>query len=435
MPGELRIHLVRFDIGVKLLYQCGNFGIIDFDAGIEQHPGDMFEQQHRRMEWWLVMLNGQQRPPQLFQTGKILYRAILDPGILHEADKEHLRRAELLGRQGFMGVDHVSALVHDHGAIEFVPRHAADTIDGVGHMHDPPFEIGFEAVVIRRRRPQEEIAPPQCPQIEIELALIVDEERAAALLLQHRLGIFGLKRKVFGLTGKIAGIGLGTIERPALEAAQGQLRQQLIHDTQHGPQATRRLGRQLVDQLQIATHQFRIAETAGHGGQAGKQQGDHFARSHGGELHRRADAVADNIVAALLGHRRHLLQEGGDQVGATAEIGQPLGPFHIVVKTIGRHVTGGFVEDRFQRLFQLRCHGLQSFTIIVEFYTHHLPPTDRGAVLAKGPKHHPLLTEPTRFIQRRWRRRRRAFRAYRDHRSTAAPGQHDRPPQARRPWR
>ena len=111
-------------------------------------------------------------------------------------------------------------------------------------MNDAPLDVGLvslAALVIAGGRAQEEILPPQGPQIEIQAALAVDKQRAAALSLEHSLAVCSLQGKVFRLHIEVARMRLGTPKRPTAEPSEGQLREQLVQMGHHRTQPPRGL--------------------------------------------------------------------------------------------------------------------------------------------------------------------------------------------------
>ena len=102
-----------------------------------------------------------------------------------------------------------------HRPIELYPRDPAERIDRIGEVEDMVVDIGPEAFVVGCRRPKEEVAAPQGPEIEIQLALRVDEEGAAPLLLEYREAVLALQGEISGERIVVAAIGLGAEIAPA----------------------------------------------------------------------------------------------------------------------------------------------------------------------------------------------------------------------------
>ena len=59
--------------------------------------------------------------------------------------------------------------------VQLQPGYTADLVHGVGQVNHVVFAIRLEALVVGGSRAQEEVTPPQRAQVEIELALRVDE--------------------------------------------------------------------------------------------------------------------------------------------------------------------------------------------------------------------------------------------------------------------
>ena len=150
-----------------------------------QHQGSEFLQpDHRAMFHRALLFVPQEPAPEQGEAGEILRGVAYSiAGVLDEADEEHLRRGELFGGDRGGAVLQMRGLMGGHGAVELRPRHIAQIVHRIGQVHDVMLDIGPEAFVIGRARAQEEIPPPERAQVEIELALAVDEERAAPLLL------------------------------------------------------------------------------------------------------------------------------------------------------------------------------------------------------------------------------------------------------------
>jgi hypothetical protein len=256
------------------------------------------------------------------------------------------------------------------GAVELQAGDVAQGIHRIGHVHDVLLDVGLEIRIVRAGGAQEEIAAPERAQVEVELALRVDEQGATAFLLQHGAAVRRFQVEVGRQVGEIAPVGLRAEVGPAAQAAQGQLGEQLVDMAQHRPQAAGRGGRQLVDEGQVAAQQLRVAQAPGRGRQAAEHQGDDLAGGHGRKLQCRAHAVADDVLAAFLGHQRHLLQIGNDQVTAPTQIAQRLGALQVVLQARRRHDVRGLDEGVFQDVTHLVCGVLQDFFVVFQFDAH-----------------------------------------------------------------
>jgi hypothetical protein len=284
---------------------------------------------------------------------KIADRERLDTRVLEHLDQLHLRRHQLLGADGAGAVDHVGRAVGGGGAVGLDPGDPAEAVEGIRQMDLEVFDEGAQTLarlVVARGRAHEEGPCPECAQIEVELALVVDEQGPAALLLKHRARRLGLKPEIGHLTVEIACMGLSAPERPAAQTAERELGEQLVHVLHHRAQATRRLARQLMQQVEIPAHHLRIPESA-----RGQRHAGHDERHHrpGGvrrELHQGAHHLGDDVLAHLLGDPRHLLHIGQDQVDALVQAAHRLDAGEVMLQPARRHDARGFVVARFQRL-------------------------------------------------------------------------------------
>ena len=252
------------------------------------------------------------------------------------------------------------------GAIEFQPPNPADVVDRIGQVYDVRLDIGLEVRAVGLGRAQEEVPPPERPQIEIQLALDVDEQRAAPLLLEHGTAVVGLEVEIVDQVVEVAPVGLGAEVSPAAQAAEGKLGEQLVDVVQHRAQAARGPGGKLVNELQVLAQQIGVAEAPRGGRQAGEHQRDDLAGGHGGELHGRADGVANHVFTNLLDNQRHLLEVGHHEIGAAAQAGQSPGALQVVLQAGRRHDARGLVKRALERIAQLGRDAFEEFAIIVE---------------------------------------------------------------------
>jgi len=251
-------------------------------------------------------------------------------------------------------------------------------------MYRVAIDVGPEAFVVGRRRAQEEITAPKGAKVEVELALSINEQGAATFLLQNRQRVLGLQGEILDEVIEIPPIGLGAEVCPSLESTQGQLGEQIVDVLQHGAKAARRPRGKLMDKLEIAAQQFRITEPARGGGEAGEQKGDDIARSHRREFQCRIEAVADDVLAALLDDGRHLFEIADDDVAAAAEIAQSLGALEVFIEARGRHDSRGVVEGRLESRFQLRRCRIEAILVVVKVDAHRIP-APRCAVFLMSP--------------------------------------------------
>ena len=107
--------------------------------------------------------------------------------------------------------------------------------------------VRSEALVVGRRRPQEEIPSPESPQVKVEFALRGDKQGTAPLFLQHLPAVGTLQFEVFHQVVEIAAIGIRAKVGPAPQPGKREHGQQLVDIAEHRAQATRGLRRKLVD--------------------------------------------------------------------------------------------------------------------------------------------------------------------------------------------
>ena len=299
---------------------------------------------------------------------------MLHPGVLEELDEPHLGGGELLGAQGGRGVDHVGRAMGRGGPVGLQAGDAPIGVEGVRQVDLEVLDEGLEAqagLVVARGGPHEEGPRPQGAEIEVELALVVHEQGAAPLLLQHRPGGLGLEAEIGHLAVQVPGMGLGTPEGPATQSAQGELAQELIHVLHHGAQAPGGLAGQQVQQAEITPQHLGVPQPAGGEGHVAHDQGEYGAGGVGGELHQGAHQIRDHVLPHLLGHRRGLLHIGEDQVLTPVQAAHGLHAGEVVLQTPGRHDPGGLLIAGFQGLLvgMLRL-GLEAGDVFAEVDGH-----------------------------------------------------------------
>ncbi len=102
----------------------------------------------------------------------------------------------------------------------------AHGIVGIGQVDEVVFHEGAVALAVfkvSRCWAHIKIAPPQCPQIQMDAALHIDQERALALVLQHRQRFFGCESKVTHLGFVVRAVRVCAPVGPTAQAAQGEL--------------------------------------------------------------------------------------------------------------------------------------------------------------------------------------------------------------------
>ena len=306
--------------------------------------------------------------PQLAHAGELARGQCFDTRVLEQSDQEHLRRIELLHGKRFVRVHQMRGRMRGGGPVQFFARQAGDIIEcirQVDHARLDERPVSLAGLVIAGGRAHEEIAAPEGAQIKIELALVVDEQCPAPLLLQHRLTVGALEVEVRELCRKIAQVCLRAPQRPAPQATERQLGQQLIEMRQHGPQTTRDLGGKLMNQAKITAQEFGVAEAVGGGGQRVEHQLNDLATDHRRQLHGADYAVLDHVLASFFRHRWHGLDIGNDQLVATPELRQALGTLEPVVQPLRTHHARRLGETRLERAAHVRVECVELFVVVL----------------------------------------------------------------------
>ena len=149
------------------------------------------------------------------------------------------------------------------GAVQLQTRHPINIIERIGQIHKIIFDVRFVTFTrfkVTTGGAHEKIASPQGAQIHIDTPLHIHEQRALALLLQHRQRLFGFQAEVTYLLFKIDAVRVRPPSRPTPQTTQGQLAKQQLEIFQHRTQAARDLIEQGVDQLQIGPKQGRVTQ-------------------------------------------------------------------------------------------------------------------------------------------------------------------------------
>ena len=104
------------------------------------------------------------------------------------------------------------------GAVQLLAGQPRKIIQGIRQMNYARFNerlVSLARLVVTRGRAQKEIAAPKGTQVEIKLALVIDKQRAAPFLLQHRLAVGAFKVEIGELRREIAQMRLRAPQRPA----------------------------------------------------------------------------------------------------------------------------------------------------------------------------------------------------------------------------
>ena len=311
--------------------------------------------------------------PQTPQAGKLPVGKILDPGILEDFDHQALCRAQILANHRFTGVNEVRGRVRRRRAVDIDTLDAIVAVEGIRQVHQVVFDVrpaappGFEIV---RGRAHEKRARPQRPQVKIQLAMIIDEQRTAALALQHRLRGFGSDTEVSGLPFEIALISLRSPGGPAAQAAQRQFGQQFAQRLHHRTQAARRLAGELMQQFEITAQQVGIAEPGCRQWQISENQRDHRTRGQRRQFHDGLDRIRHDVFADFLRHHRHFLHVGQHQVLALAQRAHGLDADQVILEPLRRHDALRLEPGGLDRIEVTEVLGIDAFQVFGKLGVH-----------------------------------------------------------------
>ena len=287
--------------------------------GVEQRAGEPRQQCAGAFVGRIGNVQGQ---PQLAQPRKLADGERLDAGVLDHADHPHLQRGQRLGGKRRPRIREMCGGVGGGGAVQLEAAHGAARVVRVGQMDDavrdegPVALPGFE---VAAGGPQEEIAPPQRAQVHPDAPLHIDEEGAAALLLQHGEGVRTLQPKVADLRLEVGAVRLGAPHRPAAQSPEGELREQGLEAVEHRPHAPRRLGEEFPEQAQVAAEDLDVAQAAGGERRGGAHHGDDGAARLRRHAEGRLYQLVDGVLADLPCDLRCALDERDHEVGAAAQ--------------------------------------------------------------------------------------------------------------------
>ena len=353
-------------------------GMVVLKGRVEQRTREPVEPVARR--GLLLGLHSVQLRPERAHARKAGECQRLDPRVFHQTDQRHLPGAQRLGRDRLAREHHVRRGVCGGGAVELRGVHRAgiafDRVVGVGQVDEVVLDEGAVAITgfkIAGGRLHVEIAPPERAQVHVDAPLHVHQQRALALLLQHGQRLFGLQAEVGDLFLVVRAVRLRAPGGPAPQAAQRELAEQRIELAQHGPQVTRRLSDERVEELQVLHEQRAIGQAARGGGRGGQHQLDHRTRGLGCEHERGGREFTDHVFADLLRHLRRAVDPGVDELVAPAQAAQRGGAFHVVVQSTRREHLG---RVRPAVLQQLARRGLQlvgPLGVVVEVDAHDKP--------------------------------------------------------------
>ena len=297
--------------------------------------------------------------PQLLQAGEAADRQRFDARVLDHRNHRHLQRIQRFGGNRLPGFDHVRGAVRGGGAVELeagnrLVAFGREVVEGIRHVQQVVLDVGpvaFARLEVARGRTHEEVARPQRPQIHVDAALHVDQQRALALLLQHRQRLFRFEAEVVDLLFVVGAVRVRAPQRPAPQSAQGEVLEQHFQLVEHRPHAARRLREQGVDELQVLEEQLGVAQAVGGGRRGGEQQFDHRARGFRGQHQGGGRQIGDHVFAHLFRHHRRILDPGFDQRIAAPQAAYGRHALQVVIqparrKHLGRVVPGALSASR-----------------------------------------------------------------------------------------
>ncbi len=345
----------------------GNPRIGVFVAVVEQGAGEAVEVVAHAVRH--VGRGAVQLGPKLLQSGETADGQGFHPRVFDHADDRHLIGRERLGGDGGLGLDHMRGAVCGGGSVQLQAGHTLVVVVGVGQVQQIVFDIGlvaFAAFKVARGRAHEKVARPQRPQVHIDAPLHVHQQRALALFLQHGERLLALQAEVGDLFLVVGAMRVRTPQRPAPQAAQGELGEQHVELVEHGPHAARGLRDEYVDELQVVGKQLGIAQSVGRRRRGGEQAFDDCARGFGGQGERGGGEFAHHILAHFLGHQRRVVEPVFHQRVALAQAAQRPRALEVVVEAARAEHLGGVGPDGVQHLQGVRRKVFEIVGVIVE---------------------------------------------------------------------
>ncbi len=162
-------------------------------------------------------------------------------------------------------------------------------------------------------------------------------------------------------------------QRPAAQAAQGELAEQHFQVFQHRAHAARRLRQQGIEELQVGAEQGFVAKTVGRRGRGAEHQFNDRARGLGGQFQRGLNQIRNDVLADFLGHQRRMVDPGGDQIVALAQRFQGSSALEVIVQTARAEYPGCFMPRSMEAFLQLRGKRVDQFLIVFEIDAHDKP--------------------------------------------------------------
>ena len=271
---------------------------------VEQRAGEAVEQLADGRRLGRIVEYRMQRQPGLAHSGEFANREFFHSRILEQLDQRHLHRQQLLHRQRVLREHQMRGAMVGGGAVDLeraddLPGRSRIALGfvvviGVRDIDDIMLDVRLEpfaAFVIAGGRSQKKIAAPDRAHVDVEPPLDVDEQRALALLLQHRLRVGALQPEIGRLPFEIGFVRLRAPLHPAAQASQRKLIEQAIEVFQHRPQAARSLRRHDLQHLQIVAKQIGIAHAMRHQRRGADDQRQHLPRGLGRHAQQEVDQI------------------------------------------------------------------------------------------------------------------------------------------------
>ncbi len=334
----------------------------------------------------------------------------VDAAVLEELDRHALERTPVVGnlcRAPAAVADHVG----QHRAVAVDPRYAAFRLEDVRHAHAELVEIrhrlahlvegggvGHELVAVA----------PEGAQIQVELALDVGEQRAAALALQHRAAVGEREGEIFLLPFRMAAVIEDAVLDPVLQAAERQQIQQEGRLFEQRDQAGAGEGavvamdraggarHQVARDVEVALQLPGRLQAARHGGQGLQERRDgpavrRFLQRPDQVDHRRQGIAADGVH-----HRGPFLEEYQHRLRAAAELAEIAGGLEVSLHLRPAHRRQRFVDAFLEDIRHLLEAAIHRRPVGLDLRVRHLP---FGRVC-----HGSVAVLPALTFRRRWRR-------------------------------
>ncbi|TLD44949.1 MAG: hypothetical protein FAZ92_02788 [Accumulibacter sp.] len=348
----------------------------------------------------------------------------VDAAVLEGLDRQALHRAEVVGDE-WSAPAPVAGDVCQCGAIAVDAADAAGVVEDVGQADAARVVVGLRGRHRRRRvggfagrgvGDEQRLLTPEAAQIEIEQALVVDQQGAVPLALENGAAVGRLQAEVVALAFGVGSVVAHPVVDPVRQAGNAQTGEQRRCMDEEVRQAG--AGERLVDAVDrsrgLLHHAQREVEVAlqlpaggkppRHRREALQERGDGLAVRRPVQALQRLDHHRQRPFADAAGDCRPFLEEGQQRFGATADATEEAGAVEVGVDARRREDGDGFAEAVGEDAVDLRQAAVE-------------PRTTGGQVLrreclAAGHAGHRAISH-----RRRWRRSRaRAYRGCRGRR-------------------